>query len=410
MNTTKLSIASLRHNRFSNLFNVVILALGIAIIITLLSLSEQVEKRFERDLEGIDLVVGAKGSPLQLILSAVFHMDAPIGNIALEQADKLKANPMIQSAIPLALGDNYQGFRIVGTNGEYISHYHARFAEGKLFSKAMEVVIGSDVAKKNHLKTGDTIIGAHGLVDSDDLHTDAPYTVTGILAASGTIVDHLVLTQVESVWEVHEHHENEEDENAKTKKTRLKKEKPESHREITALLIHYKSPLAAATLPALINKTAMMQGASPALEMARLVKILGIGTEVIRFFAIALVAIAAIGFFMTLFNAVKDRSYDIALLRILGATRGKIFAFILSEGLILGIAGTILGLIIGHILAIIVGYWISSSNNITLEGAGFTLAELFLVITVIVMSILASIIPAFMAYRVNVASVISKGL
>lgn len=412
MNITRLSIASLRHNRISNLFNVAILALGIAIIVTLLSVSEQVEKRFERDLQGIDLVVGAKGSPLQLILSAVFHVDAPTGNIPLAEAEKLKTSPLVQSSVPLALGDNYNGFRIVGTSEAYITHYHASLAQGKLFEKPMEVVIGSEVAKKYALKTGDKIIGAHGLNSSDDLHKDFPYTVTGILGMSGTVLDHLVLTQVASVWQVHDHPDADEAAEEAVKKPHGKKPeaKPEKEREITALLVTYKSPLAAATLPRLVNKTSSLQAASPALEMARLLKMLGIGSDIIRIFAVALVIIAAAGFFMTLFNAVKDRSYEIALLRILGATRGKIFAFIVSEGLILGIAGTVIGVILGHILSFLVGNWIAFSKNITLETGAFSLPELFLVAAALLISIIASMIPAFMAYRVNVVRVISRNV
>src|SRR5271154_798249 len=113
MNIVKLSFANLRFHGLNNIFNVVILALGIATIVMLLHVSQQVEQRFERDLAGIDLVVGAKGSPIQLILSSVFHLDIPNGNIPLEEVEKLKANPLIKSAIPIALGDNYNSFRIV---------------------------------------------------------------------------------------------------------------------------------------------------------------------------------------------------------------------------------------------------------------------------------------------------------
>src|SRR5271154_3796299 len=123
MNILNLSFSSLRHNAVSNIFNILILALGIAIIVTLLHVSEQVEQRFDRDLQGIDLVVGAKGSPIQLILSSVFHLDFPNGNIPLDEAKKLRDNPLIAAAIPIALGDNYSAFRIVGTTADYISHY-----------------------------------------------------------------------------------------------------------------------------------------------------------------------------------------------------------------------------------------------------------------------------------------------
>ncbi|MEI7670306.1 MAG: FtsX-like permease family protein, partial [Pseudomonadota bacterium] len=301
-------------------------------------------------------------------------------------------------------GDNYNGFRIIGTNEEYLKHYNASIKQGRSFEKPMEVIVGSEVAKRNNLKINDKIIGAHGLINDEDLHKDSPYIVIGIIAQSGSVLDNLVLTSIESVWQVHEHHENEED--ATHKKIIGKKE----DKEITALLINYKSPLAAATLPALVNKTSSMQSASPALEMARLNKFMGIGGDVIKIFAIALIVIAASGFFMTLFNSVKDRSYDIALLRILGATRTKIFGFILTEGIVLGVAGTIIGLIFGHLLTFLTVEWIAINKNIMLESSGFIMSELLIVLSAILISIIASLIPALIAYRKNVAKLLAKNI
>ena len=162
MNIVTFSLSNLRFRALSSFFNMLVLALGIATIVTLLHVSEQVEQRFTRDLQGIDLVVGAKGSPIQLILSSVFHLDIPNGNIPLAEAEKLKANPLIKSAIPIALGDNYNGFRIVGTTTEYISHYDGKLAQGQVYNAQMEATLGSEVAEKNNLKLGDHIIGRMG--------------------------------------------------------------------------------------------------------------------------------------------------------------------------------------------------------------------------------------------------------
>ncbi len=402
MNIVKFSLSNLRFRALSSFFNMLVLALGIATIITLLHVSEQVEQRFTRDLQGIDLVVGAKGSPIQLILSSVFHLDIPNGNIPLAEAEKLKVNPLIETAIPIALGDNYNGFRIVGTTAEYISHYDGRLAEGRVYNTQMEATLGSEVAEKNSLKLGDHIIGAHGLVGSDDLHTDFPYTIVGILQPTGTVLDRLVLTPVESVWHVHEHPDPDDPE-----EVAYKNEHPE--KEITSLLITYKTPMAAVTLPRLVNKTSSMQAASPAFETARLIKILGLGSEGIQLFAMVLIVIAAIGFFVTLFNAVNDRRYDIALMRSLGATRRKIFAFVLTEGLTLGIFGTALGILLGHVFAYAVQTWIEQTRHMKLNSVGFQGYELYVVLIAIGISVIAALLPAMMAYRINVARVLSKG-
>ena len=210
MNALTISLAYLRHRLLSTFLSVLTFASGIAVIVALLLTNAQLNDEFTKNLKGIDLVVGGKGSPMQLILSSVFHLDIPTGNIPLEEAEVLEHHPLVKSAIPLALGDNYNGFRIVGTDPDYINHYHGSFVQGQVFSQSMEAVIGSDVAAKYHNKPGDEIVGAHGLVNSDDLHTDFPYTVVGILAPTHTVLDRLVLTPVESVWHVHEHPDEDE--------------------------------------------------------------------------------------------------------------------------------------------------------------------------------------------------------
>src|SRR5690242_9624619 len=184
----------------------------------------QIEERMTRDARGIDLVVGAKGSPMQLVLSAVFHLDVPTGNIPLTEATKLAANRAVKKAIPLALGDSYRGFRIVGSSHDYPAHYGARIADGGLWAAPMEAVLGAEVAARSGLKIGATFTGAHGLGEGGDEHEKEAYKVVGILAPGGTVLDRLVLTSIESVWEVHEHGGQ-----------------APAQREITALLVQYAS-------------------------------------------------------------------------------------------------------------------------------------------------------------------------
>jgi putative ABC transport system permease protein len=431
MNIFKLSLANLRFRPLSSFFNVLILALGMAIIITLLHVGQQVAQRFDRDLQGIDLVVGAKGSPIQLILSSVFQLDSPTGNIPLDEAERLQANPLIRSAIPLALGDNYLGFRIVGTTPDYPRHYGAQLAEGDYWAEEMQAVFGSEVARRSGLHLGQTFAGSHGLVTGGEEHGDLRYRVVGLLKPTGTVLDRLVLTDVGSVWHIHEHHhdhgdddeaeedhhhheeglgpEHDEEDEHHAEGDHGSEEPPED-RELTALLLSYRTPVAAVTLPHLVNKTSSMQAASPAFEMARLFKILDVGSDAIQLFGTVLMAIAALGFFVTLFNAVHDRHYDIALMRSMGATRRKVFAFVLAEGLTLGVLGTALGILLGHGLAYGAQRWIETTRHLTLNPVGFHPYELVAVAAAIGISALAAVIPAMMAYRINPAKVLSRGL
>ena len=267
----------------------------------------------------------------------------------------------------------------------------------------MEATIGSDVATKYNLQLNDKIIGAHGLSGSDDLHSDFPYTIVGILRPTGTVIDRLVLTPVESVWHVHEHPDADDADEIAYKKEHQEK-------EITSLLITYSTPMAAVVIPRMVNKTSSMQAASPAFETARLMKMLGVGSDAIQLFGGVLMTIAAIGFFVTLWSAVHDRRYDIALMRAMGATRVKVLALVLSDGVILGLLGTFLGIELGHTFAYAAQRWIEQTRLMTLNAVGFHPYEIYAVIIALAISVIAAIIPAIMAYRVNVAQSLSEGI
>ena len=211
-----------------------------------------------------------------------------------------------------------------------------------------------------------------------------------------------MLTPVESVWQVHEHPDPDDPAEAAAMAAH-------PGREITALLLTYKSPLAMVALPRMVNKSTSMQAASPAFETARLISMLGVGSAGIKLFGAVLMAIAAIGFFITLFNAVNDRRYDIALMRSLGATRGKLFGFVLAEGLTLGVSGTVLGVFLGHCFTLLAGRWIEQTRHMSLNSAGFPTYEGYAVLAALGITVIATIIPAVMAARVNVAQVLAKG-
>lgn len=405
MNLIRLSLCSLRFRALSNGVNVVVLALGIATIVTLLRLDTQVEGRFHRDLAGIDLVVGAKGSPIQLILSSVFHLDIPNGNIPLAEAEKLEKNPLIKEAIPISLGDSYHGFRIVGTTPAYARHYKAEFAQGTDWSKPLEAVLGSDVARASGIHVGDSFVGTHGINGGGEEHEAFPYRVVGILKPSGSVVDRLVLTNLESVWKIHALPDEDEPEEM----AMAAEHGGKMPREVTSLLISYRSPFAAVKLPRLIDKSSSMQAASPAFETARLLKIVGFGTDAVRLFAVVLMAIAATGFFVALFNAVNERAYDIALMRSLGATRRKVVGFVLVEGLLLGLMGALLGLALGHGLSFGVEAWIEQTRHMTLPHVGLQPYEGLVVLIALGISAVAAVAPSVIAYRVDVPQVLSEG-
>ena len=398
MKLFQLALAYLRHRPLNTLLNVILLALGVAMIVVLLLFSAQVEDRLTRDSRGIDMVVGAKGSPLQLILSSIYQIDMPTGNISLSDALKLKSHPMIKTIVPLALGDAFRGFRIVGTDHSYLKLYDAKLAQGELWAKPLDAALGAAVAKKTGLKLGDTFTGSHGLGAGGGEHEAAPFKVVGILKETDSVADRLVLTGVDSVWKMHEHH---------AEKGKHETESDDG-KEVTALLIQYRTPLAGASLPREINSQSALQAASPAFETARLLSLVGFGIDTLRAFAIVLMASALLSMFIALTNTLDERRYDLAIMRTLGAGNAWLFALVLLQGVLLAGLGALIGIALGHLAAQLLGMWFNITQQMAFTGLTWVKEEFWLIAVAIGVGIIAAILPALRAYRTDIARTLAK--
>jgi putative ABC transport system permease protein len=361
-----------------------------------------------RDARGIDLVVGAKGSPMQLILSGIYHLDAPTGNIPLEAAQSISRNRLVKRAIPLALGDSWRGFRVVGAPREYAQHYGAKLRAGNYYGAVMETVLGSEVAARTGAGVGAHFNGAHGVGGEGEEHANAPYTAVGVLEETGSVIDRLVLTGIESVWRVHEnaHGQNAHGQPGAEEKA---EEDEDEDREVTVLLIQYASPLAVATLPRAINAESELQAASPAYETARLFRIVGAGVEALRAFAVVLILAAGLSVFIALYTALEERRYDLAVMRTLGASPGRLFGLLLFEGVLLSSLGALLGLILGHAFAGGLGAWLEAARQPAVSGFAFRLEELWVLAAALAVGALAALIPAWRAYRTDVSRTLAQG-
>jgi putative ABC transport system permease protein len=401
LNLPTLSASYLRARPLNTALSLILLALGVATIALLLLVVGQVEDHMYRDARGIDLVVGAKGSPMQLILSGIYHVDAPTGNIPLAAVGLLSKNRMVKRAIPLALGDSWKGYRIVGATHAYPEHYGAKPAAGRLWEKPMEAVLGAEVAARTGARVGSTFAGVHGISGEGEEHSDTPYTVVGVLGKTGSVIDRLVLCNVESVWQVHEHAQGPEDE--------ADRKALEEAREVTVLLVQYASPLAAATLPRQINAESELQAASPAYETARLFRIVGVGVEALRAFAVVLILAAGLSVFIALYTALEERRYDLAVMRTLGASPGKLFGLLLTEGIVLAVAGALLGLAFGHVFASALGAWLQTQQQHPVTGLEWRPEELWLPVVALAVGLLAALVPAWRAYRTDVSRTLATG-
>ncbi len=429
MNVFRLALAYARRRSLATMLVVVLLAIGVATVALTLLVSRELEERLTRDAAGIDLVVGAKGSPLQIVLAGVYHADVPPGNIPLAAVEALRKNPLIAQVIPLALGDSFQGYRIVGTEPEFVAHYEGALANGELWSLPLDAVLGSEVARTSKLRTGDRFVGSHGLAEGGGTHEDARYTVTGILSPSGTVLDRLVITSLDSVWSVHERHHDDEDgagadhgrlvnEGATKRVTGRADGTPakgapkgavDPAREVTLALVKYRSPIAAASLPRTIDRETELVAASPAYETARLLTVFGAGVDLIRAFAWILVAASALMLFVALAQALDERRYDLAIMRALGASRAQVAAVLLTESLVLAALGAVLGLALAHLAAAAIGWWLPQAAPLSAAARHFVPEEWAVVALALSTGIIAALWPAWRAYRLDVAATLAEG-
>lgn len=392
----------------NTVLNVLLLSMGVAVITTIIIVNRQLGEKINENTTGIDLVVGAKGSPLQLILCNIFHIDFPTGNISLREAERLAKHRLVRRAIPLALGDSYRNFRIVGTDTSYTGLYGGELASGNWWHDEMEVVAGASVAAALNLAVGNTFASAHGLTEEGSAHEDTPYRVVGILKPTGKVIDNLLFTDITSVWHTHAHEDHEED-GAPTDPSPLVKSinAGDSTKEITSLLLKYRNPIAAIQLPRMINSNTNMQAASPAFETARLFTILGVGIDMLVGMASVIILISALSIFIALYNSLKDRRYDLAIMRSMGATRLRLFDSVIIEGATLAFMGSILGILTGHAVVRLLVAASEEGMRSGLTAWVFYGEEAWLLAGSLLLGFVCSVIPAVQAYRTDIHHVLA---
>jgi len=451
MNISRLSWQNLISNPLNTTLSLLLMTFGVGIISLLFLLNNQIEQQLQANLRGVDMVVGSKGSPLQLILSSIYHIDNPTGNIPYSEAIKIDNNSLVDLTVPLSYGDSYNGFRIVGTTHQYPELYEMSLKKGRLWSRSLEVVLGSTVAQIHRLKIGDTFYGTHGLIEGGHVHDEYAYEVVGIFNPSYTILDQLILTNTQSVWQVHNHevveqghehqecdHEHHDDEHGHEHHNCDHEHHDDEHSHehhncdhdhhieestasalelnasipedamITSLLVKFKSPIGLIQLPRKINETTNLQAAVPALEISRLTNLLGFGVQTINIIAFIIIIVSGLSIFISLYNSLKKRRYELALMRVHGASKWQLVQLVLQEGIILSVIGTVLGLLISRITLLIITLF--AEHKYTFSSFQFNLLneELWLLPIALLIGIVASIIPTVLSYNINIPKTLSN--
>ena len=454
MNISRLAFTNILSKPSTTLLSLLLMSLGVGIISILLILNNHIEKQLDNNLRSIDMVVGAKGSPLQLILSSVYHLDKPTGNISYKEAKSLNKNVLVDFTIPLSYGDTYKGYRIVGTNEKYFDLYNLEISQGKKWSRSMQAVLGSSVASNKNLKVGDKFFGTHGFDDHGHIHDNHAYVVVGILKQSYSVADNLILTNLKSVWQVHEEHDDCEDDHSHDHSDHNHSHDHHSHdhsdhnhshdhhshdhsdhdhshdhhshdhsdhdhnhdnhsyddanKMITAMLVKFKSPVGLVQIPRKINEETNMQAAIPLFEINRLTSLIGFGINTINIIALIIMLVSGISIFITLFNSLKKRRYELALMRVHGATRIQLIKLIFLEGLSLSVLGTFFGLLISRFSLVIISSFTNQNQSFTNIDLSMINSELLLLIAALIIGFIASLIPALSVYKINIPKILSN--
>ena len=422
MNLVNLSWRNIIYKPLNMALSLILFALGIGLITFLLLVNDQLKENFDKNLAGIDLVIGAKGSPLQMILCNMYHIDNPTGNINVKDATPFinPRNPLIKTAVPLSLGDSHKGFRIVGTDHQFLDLYNVEIGQGEIFQNDYDVNIGVKVANDLGLKIGDKFKSTHGFIDDEDMGHDhgKAFVVRGIFESSGTVLDHLIVTNTPSIWHVHhtegsndssENNDHGNDHNHDDHSVSNFNLLDHPDEEITSILVQFKNKknFQALNLPRNINQNTPLQAATPAIEMNRLYDLIGVGVDTIRQLALLIALVSGISIFISLYNTLRERKYELALMRVNGASPLKLFSLILLEGLILAAIGSIIGIGVGHVALGLFGELASDRYNYSFTVFKFLRAEFWLFVASLVIGTIAALVPAVIAYKTEIHKTLS---
>lgn len=414
-------------------------ALAVSLISSVLTLREETRKRFEEEGMLFDIVVGGKGSPLQLVLSAVYFMDKPNENILYSDYERLKNEEDVAAAYPISLGDSFQDFRIVGTVPEIFSYAWVdpitsqprnpfKLAEGRVFQRPMEAVLGNTVARQSGLKVGDKFHGVHGFVKIPEglempdgtgiVHEAFPYQVVGILKPSSTSFDRAVFSDLQSVWDVHPHEEETQPDASEYRGPLRPGAEGDAdgaateagRREITAVLIDLESPGMRFQFEEYVNAAYNAMAARPVDQVANLyTQLLSTAKTILLAIGYLVVVISALSILIGLYLSILQRKRDLAIMRALGASSFEILGTVLIEAFWVTLLGIASGWLFGGLVTAVIGAYLEQRFGLFIQAFTFTQEHLLAFGTVAFVGIIAGIVPAWQAYQTNVARDLSHG-
>ena len=401
-----------------NLLTALTVGFGVTLIIAVSSVSSSTKTSVMQSAGGYQLLVAAKGSPVQAVMSSLFFIDAPTGNVPIELYRQLRADKGVSRIVPLNMGDSYRGFYVVGTTADYFAVVADMIGRplqtrpsNRVFEKPFEAVLGAGVARDLGLKAGDRFVGIHGFIDVPaDLaqpHETFSYTVVAVLEKTNTPADKAIFTTLETVWEIHDQDLPEgwekpaADVGAAHQDPKTGKRKTAS--EMTALLVQGNSYMDLLRLSSTINKSPSAQAIFPARIVTRLLDYLKVGESVVLGVSWLTTVVAFFAIMISMLAATIDRRRQIATLRALGAGQWVIARIILLEAGLIATFGAVAGVVAGRGAAYGLAALVERMSGLRLDLVPIASADIITALIALALGILAGAIPAYSAYRQDVA-------
>ena len=402
---------SLRQHALSTLISMLSIALGAGLVMAVIGIKSQSVSAFTGGPIGFDAVLGARGSPLQLVLNTVFHLETSPGNIPWSMYQVMKDDPRVELAIPYALGDNYYGYRIIGTTTALFTEFEYRKGVkfqiqegGRVFDpNRQEAVIGSYAAQKLGLKVSDTIHPYHGLLFDESMRHDEQYTIVGVLEPTNSPSDRVIWIPIEGIYRIEGHVLRGSGEEYVPQPGQ---EIPDMHKEVSAVMLKFRSPQIGFMMEATINKQGKVATlAWPiATVMAELFNKIGWMNQILALVSYLVVVVASGSILASIYNSINERRREFAILRSLGARRRTVFAVIVLEATAIAALGVIIGFIVYGAIFTSASAIVRAQTGIVLDLLQFHPVFVVAPVCVILLGTVAGILPAVKAYKTDVAT------
>jgi len=412
-NLLPLAVKSAWNRRLTLGLTLVSIALSVTMLLGVERLRNEAHNGFSQSVSGTDLVVGARTSPIQLMLYAVFRIGEATNNMRWSSYKDIAQHPLVAWSVPISLGDSHHGFPVLGTTPAYFEHFRYGdaqplvMAQGKPFANVFDVVIGAEVARALHYKLGDRITLSHGMGAAGlPEHGDKPFTVVGILLATGTPVDRTLHVKLEAITAIHlDWVGGAAPMPGVSIPAEMVKKFDLAPKEITAMLLGLKSRVAVFRMQRLINeyeKEALL-GVMPGVALEQLWQMVGVAEKSLLAVSAMVVVVGLSGLIAVILASLNERRRELAILRAVGARPHEVFLLLTLEGLFITLSGVVLGVTLQAALSFALAPLALAQFGIALHPSLVSAEELQLLAAVVGIGMLASLIPGYHAYKLSLS-------